>query len=138
MNQLELKAILESSKSNCSKFSLIGQACKRGDLDWINQIIFEDATVLEKVYLFVNGLSNRPLCQFGCNQTTSFKGFSRGYTRYCSVACSKQDNNKEDNQELSVKRKRTLQERYGVESSFLVINLAQIYQNLKIWQSLDF
>lgn len=79
----------------------------------------------EKLYLYVNNISEIPKCAYSeCNNNANFKGYSKGYTSYCSIQCRNSDpklkllgeKNHMKNQECIQKSKKTRKERYGDEN----------------------
>lgn len=67
---------------------------------------------IEKVYLIVSNLNDRPKCK-SCDNLVSFKSITDGYLTYCGSSCAASDTDTQN------KVKSTMLERYGVENSSL-------------------
>lgn len=87
-------------------------------------------TIHEKLYLYFNGLDERPLCK-SCGNKVSFRGYAKGYSNYCSAKCgtsSEETLNKikqtrldrygDPNYNNREKNKSTCLNKYGVENPF--------------------
>lgn len=99
-------------------------------VDMINKIYPVEYSLKEKIYSYLNGIHNRPLCKT-CGKPVSFRNPSYGYNEYCSTKCvshSKEVKEKViktkevrygdaryNNRE---KYKETCLEKYGVSNSF--------------------
>jgi hypothetical protein len=116
MNQDQLDQLLLSTKSANSKFTLIGQALKRGELSWLESL-YSDISIQEKVFLYINKLDSPKKCDI-CGNKTRFLGYSRGYRETCSVSCARKKSYLENGKEIYAKAVNTLTERYGVSSQF--------------------
>jgi len=75
----------------------------------------------ERLYVVVNGISNRKLCK-SCGKFCNFNNYKNGYYTYCSTYCSTQcaDRNikihtNRDYDKITEKMRATNLERYGVE-----------------------
>ena len=64
-------------------------------LNIINNSLNNDIPFIEKVYLFINDLTDVPRCPV-CNEYVKFNGtLKRGYNKYCSIKClNKSDEHK--------------------------------------------
>lgn len=71
--------------------------------------ITKTLTFNEEVFLFINNLSELPLCP-SCGSYTNFNNINKGYNKYCSIKCLNSSN------EHKEKIKTTSLMKYGVES----------------------
>jgi predicted Zn-ribbon and HTH transcriptional regulator len=94
---------------------MIGQAIKRGELEWIHTMITIKAKTSEKIYLYLHGLDKLPLCD-RCGGPVKFTNYTRGFQTFCSNRCKGQHNQAVNGEEIHKKSKKTLQARYGVSS----------------------
>ena len=59
----------------------------------------------EKIYIFINKLSNTPICK-NCNKKLKFKKSLReGYGSYCSIKCTNQHEDHKNNVKETFNRK---------------------------------
>lgn len=65
------------------------------------EFVKEDVKLSERMWLFQNGLSEKPIC-LNCDEKVNFIKFSLGYRKFCSKKCSAEYSNKNDD----IKRKR--------------------------------
>ena len=79
-----------------------------------NNIKFETKLYSEKVYFYLYGLKQRPICDYCKYNVVEFDTFTKGYHKYCSVKCSSNSEYKKEN------IKKTCIERYGVENIGMV------------------
>ena len=78
---------------------------KNNHIDYYNEMmdfIEDDLPLSERIWLFQNGLKNRPIC-LNCDNEVKFIKFYIGYRKYCSKSCSAKHTHKDD----KVKKSRT-------------------------------
>ena len=78
--------------------------------DWLLPQYDFAETFTEKIYCYLNSISERPVCKT-CGNHVNFISVSKGYAQYCSKKCSA---NGEESRE---KMKQTLLEKYGVTNN---------------------
>lgn len=115
MLEEELLDLLESDATAARKFTLLGKAIKRGELDWVERESQE--SVHEAIYIKYISRGERPVCRF-CGGRVSFIGFTRGFKEFCSVSHARSYVQKVKGDEIRKKSKATLKEKYGVDHPF--------------------
>ena len=78
--------------------------------DWLSPQYDFAESFTEKIYCYLNNVSERPVCKT-CGNNVKFISVSKGYAQYCSKKCSA---NGEESRE---KMKQTLLEKYGVTNN---------------------
>lgn len=79
-------------------------------VDQVNSQASIDVPFQERVYLYLNGIEERPKCKHCEQNEVEFTYFTKGYRDYCSVKCS---SNSED-KKIAITS--TCQEKYGVKN----------------------
>ena len=94
----------------------------------------KDFSFQEKLYLFYNNLSERPVCN-NCGKPVKFINCKTGYAKFCCKKCSNANNDKQEktkqtclkkfgciapagNKNVQYKMKTTTKERFGVDNVF--------------------
>ena len=69
-----------------------------------------DISFVEKIYLYINNLTEPPKC-LNCNKSVNFKGtLKKGYNKFCSINCLNSSNYHKE------KIKKTFQNKFNVDS----------------------
>lgn len=116
MTKDEVQALLATSKSANSKFTILGKCLAANKLDWLNEL-YPDLPKQEQLYLYVNGLSKPPICNH-CSAPVNFKNYTRGYTKSCSISCARKHDQQVNGAAINAKMKATVQERYQISSTW--------------------
>lgn len=120
MNEESLINLITSDRSSTSKYSLIGNAIKRGDLDWVLDAVSDGETIHEKIYIrYIAKIKHRPVCKF-CSSPVPFTGFTRGFKLFCNSSHAGKYLQLEHGDSIRKKSKRTLMENYGVSNPFKI------------------
>lgn len=77
-------------------------------VDLLNRTYSENYAFKEKIYLYLNNLTERPVCKI-CGKPVTFKNVECGYREYCCSKCIQQDSL------IREKTKNTLIEKYGTD-----------------------
>ena len=103
---------------NISSNILARETClKKHNLELYNEVIsysllhkIEVSSFSERVYWYLNKMTEYPKCKFCHVEKVKYKSFSEGYREYCCNVCAGQSKLTQE------KRKDTLQEEFGVDN----------------------